>query len=40
MEREGKKKKRNETQISAASDETKESEDIVIGGEGKNVGSS
>ena len=38
MEREGKKK--NETQISAASDETKESENIVVGGEGKTVGSS
>lgn len=40
MEREGKK---NETQISAASDETdetKESENIVVGGEGKTAGSS
>ena len=37
MEREEKKK---ETQISAASDETKESENIVIGGEGKTVDSS
>ena len=32
------KKKKKETQISAASDETKESENIVIGGEGKTVG--
>lgn len=38
MEREEKKKKK--PQISAASDETKESENIVIGGKGKTVGSS
>ena len=34
------KEKKNETQISAASDETKESENIVVGGEGKTFGSS
>ena len=38
MERK-KKKKRSETQISAAPDDTKESEDSRVGGEGKTVGS-